>query len=109
MQTKVEYSVQFFTFTFPIPPPPPLKGIPTLYGSSKGNTGVRRSSPSHASVITSLYRYSNDNETKGFGAEGVRDALNAALGALISTVERHGGDVLRIAGDALIVLFHQVG
>lgn len=44
----------------------------------------------------------------GFGAEGVRDALNLTLGALISTVERHGGDVLRIAGDALIVLFHRV-
>lgn len=59
-------------------------------------------------MITSLYRLSNDKETQGFGAEGVRDALNLALGALISTVERHGGDVLRIAGDALIVLFHQV-
>lgn len=23
-------------------------------------------------------------------------------------MERHGGDVLRIAGDALIILFHQV-
>ncbi|CAM9881971.1 unnamed protein product, partial [Hapterophycus canaliculatus] len=65
----------------------------------------RRSGASHASVITSLYRLSNDKETKGFGAEGVRDALNLALGALISTVEKHGGDVLRIAGDALIVLF----
>lgn len=59
-------------------------------------------------MITSLYRLSNDKETKGFGAEGVRDALNLTLSALISTVERHGGDVLRIAGDALIVLFHQV-
>ena len=52
--------------------------------------------------------YKRQKETQGFGAEGVRDALNLALGALISTVERHGGDVLRIAGDALIVLFHQV-
>lgn len=77
-------------------------------GGSRGGSGIRRSGASHASVITSLYRLSNDNETKGFGAEGVRDALNLALGGLISTVERHGGDVLRIAGDALIVLFHQV-
>ena len=78
-------------------------------GGRGGNGGhIRRSGASHASVITSLYRLSNDKETKGFGAEGVRDALNSALGALISTVERHGGDVLRIAGDALIVLFHQV-
>lgn len=79
-------------------------------GGSRGGSGggIRRSGASHASVITSLYRLSNDKETKGFGAEGVRDALNLALGALISTVERHGGDVLRIAGDALIVLFHQV-
>lgn len=76
-------------------------------GGTRG-AGIRRSGASHASVITSLYRLSNDKETKGFGAEGVRDALNLALGALISTVERHGGDVLRIAGDALIVLFHQV-
>lgn len=70
--------------------------------------GIRRSGASHASMITSLYRLNNDDETRGFGAEGVRDALNLALGALISTVESHGGDVLRIAGDALIVLFHQV-
>lgn len=73
----------------------------------EGN-GSRRVGVSHASVITSLYRLSNDKETKGFGAEGVRDALNSTLGGLISTVERHGGDVMRIAGDALIVLFHQV-
>lgn len=101
------------------PPSPPdnVQGIPSLNVSASGGGsrggggggGMRRSGASHASVITSLYRLSNDNETKGFGAEGVRDALNLALGALISTVERHGGDVLRIAGDALIVLFHQVG
>lgn len=59
--------------------------------------------------MSSLFRLSNEDETKGFGAEGVRDVLNQVLGALISTVEMHGGDVLRIAGDALIVLFHQVG
>eukprot|EP00903_Cladosiphon_okamuranus_P010785 g10191.t1 len=91
-----------------------MKGIPSLHvsasgGENRGGSGIRRSGASHASVITSLYRLSNDKETKGFGAEGVRDALNLALGALISTVERHGGDVLRIAGDALIVLFHQGG
>lgn len=90
-------------------PTSPHQGIPSLNVSSAGAGGaIRRSGASHASVITSLYRLSNDKETKGFGAEGVRDALNLALGALISTVERHGGDVLRIAGDALIVLFHQV-
>ncbi|CAN0040354.1 unnamed protein product, partial [Ectocarpus fasciculatus] len=97
-----------------------MKGIPSLNvaagrgGGARGGEGgrgcgVRRSGASHASMITSLYRLSNDKETKGFGAEGVRDALNLTLSALISTVERHGGDVLRIAGDALIVLFHQGG
>ncbi|CAN0120172.1 unnamed protein product [Ectocarpus sp. 4 AP-2014] len=96
-----------------------MKGIPSLNiaagrgagarGGDGGRGGVRRSGASHASVITSLYRLSNDKETKGFGAEGVRDALNLTLSSLISTVERHGGDVLRIAGDALIVLFHQGG
>ncbi|CAM9560871.1 unnamed protein product, partial [Ectocarpus sp. 13 AM-2016] len=97
-----------------------MKGIPSLNvaagrdagargGDGGRGGGVRRSGASHASVITSLYRLSNDKETKGFGAEGVRDALNLTLSALISTVERHGGDVLRIAGDALIVLFHQGG
>lgn len=81
------------------------QGIPSLHG---GSGGIRRQGAPHASVIARLYRHVNENETKGFGAEGVRDVLNAALGALISSVERHGGDVLRVAGDALIVLFHQV-
>lgn len=70
---------------------------------------ARRSGANDAGVVASLYRYSNENETKSFGAEGVRDALNTTLGDLILRVEKHGGDVLRIAGDALIVLFHQVG
>ncbi|CAM9208125.1 unnamed protein product [Choristocarpus tenellus] len=70
-------------------------------------TRSRRNTVASAGAVTSLYRLANEREKKGFGAEGVRDALNQKLGALISKVEEYGGDVLRIAGDALIVLFHQ--
>ncbi|CAM9269628.1 unnamed protein product, partial [Discosporangium mesarthrocarpum] len=81
-----------------------LKESPSVQGTDGGHSSV-----ASASVITSLYRLANESETKGFGAEGVRDALNQRLGCLISKVEQHGGDVMRIAGDALIVLFHQGG
>lgn len=77
--------------------------------SSSSRGATRRGGVKDAASTAAFYRMANEKEMKGFGAEGVRDALNSALAVLISTVERHGGDVLRIAGDALIVLFHQVG
>lgn len=92
--------------------PTPSQSSTTSGADTSGSTWAkipRRGGANDAGVVASLYRYSNENETKSFGAEGVRDALNTTLGDLILTVEQHGGDVLRIAGDALIVLFHQVG
>eukprot|EP00752_Nemacystus_decipiens_P004955 g4508.t1 len=41
----------------------------------------------------------------GFGAEQLKVVLNAFFQRLISTITDHGGDVLRLAGDALIVAF----
>ncbi|CAM9444854.1 unnamed protein product, partial [Phaeothamnion confervicola] len=61
---------------------------------------------SSAKIGTQLYRLNNEHELAGFGAEGVREVLNHYFNQLISKVDRHGGDVLRIAGDAIIVMFH---
>jgi len=42
----------------------------------------------------------------GHGGERVRDVLEAVMGGIIHVVENFGGDVLRVAGDAVICVFH---
>jgi len=53
-----------------------------------------------------MYRFANASETASVGAEGVREVLEAYFGVLLEVFDAYGGDVLRIAGDAMIVLFH---
>ncbi|CAM9438002.1 unnamed protein product, partial [Scytosiphon promiscuus] len=43
------------------------------------------------------------NLKKGSAAERLTDYLNYILGLLTDTVEMHGGDILKFAGDAIIV------
>jgi class 3 adenylate cyclase len=74
--------------------------------SAEGGSATSQVSVSVASATaTALFRMSNENETAGFGAESVRLALSSVFGKLIEIVDQCGGDVLRIAGDALFVLF----
>ncbi|CAM9767658.1 unnamed protein product, partial [Ectocarpus fasciculatus] len=46
---------------------------------------------------------SRTNLKKGSAAERLTDYLNYILGLLTDTVEMHGGDILKFAGDAIIV------
>ncbi|CAM9471421.1 unnamed protein product, partial [Sphacelaria rigidula] len=41
----------------------------------------------------------------GFGAEQLQVVLNVFFNQLMTTITDHGGDILRLAGDALIVAF----
>ncbi|CAN0297349.1 unnamed protein product, partial [Discosporangium mesarthrocarpum] len=43
------------------------------------------------------------NLKKGSAAERLTDYLNYILGNLTNIVEGHGGDILKFAGDAIIV------
>jgi hypothetical protein len=42
----------------------------------------------------------------GYGAEQLKDLLKVFFQELMGTLTDHGGDVLRLAGDALIAVFH---
>ena len=39
------------------------------------------------------------------GAEELTDLLNRCFDGMIATASRHGGDVLKFGGDALLILF----
>ena len=45
-----------------------------------------------------LFRMNNSQELAGYGAEALRDILNSYFGSLMDIIEKHGGDVLRVAG-----------
>jgi len=59
-----------------------------------------------ATFATSLYRFNNEQELAGSGGEKVREVLETIMGGIIHVVDEHGGDVLRVAGDAVIAVFH---
>ncbi|GMH52011.1 hypothetical protein TL16_g01138 [Triparma laevis f. inornata] len=48
----------------------------------------------------------NEAEAAGRGGERVREVLEAVMGGIIHVVDEYGGDVLRVAGDAVIAVFH---
>mmetsp|Transcript_7959 Transcript_7959/g.16012 ORF Transcript_7959/g.16012 Transcript_7959/m.16012 type:complete len:1543 (-) Transcript_7959:52-4680(-) len=59
-----------------------------------------------ATFATTLYRFNNEQELEGSGGEKVREVLETIMGGIIHVVDEHGGDVLRVAGDAVIAVFH---
>ena len=59
-----------------------------------------------ATFATTLYRLNNEAEAAGRGGERVREVLEAVMGGIIHVVDEYGGDVLRVAGDAVIAVFH---
>jgi hypothetical protein len=77
-------------------------------GSSEVELAMRNTMTSMA-VGTRIYRMSNQAEQEGYGAETVREILNKYFGLLVEVIYRYGGDVIRIAGDALICLFRPAG
>jgi hypothetical protein len=82
-------------------------GLRTLPHSA-GGVFPKRKTPPPASAIpcgASLTAHRSTvvvAQVEGFGAENVREILNKYFGILVEIVYRYGGDVIRIAGDALV-------
>jgi hypothetical protein len=49
------------------------------------------------------------DEQAGYGAEQLKDLLKVFFQELMGTLTDYGGDVMRLAGDALIAVFHDGG
>ena len=66
--------------------------------------------PAAAILVADVSGFTKLNETfsvmeKGAGAEQVTTHLNRYFSALLNIIDSHGGDCVKFAGDALIVLF----
>jgi class 3 adenylate cyclase len=70
-------------------------------GLLKGNN----SGLSAVGATARLFRLSNKSEQESHGAEKLRACLNSYFGKLITIIEHARGDVIRVAGDAVIALF----
>ena len=69
-----------------------------------------RAYPSASILVADVSGFTKLNETfsvmeKGAGAEQVTNHLNKYFTALLNIIGAHGGDCVKFAGDALIVLF----
>ena len=73
---------------------------------SIGEAGNEELTANAATFATTLYRLNNEAEAAGRGGERVREVLEAVMGGIIHVVDEYGGDVLRVAGDAVIAVFH---
>jgi len=79
----------------------------SLTQSMHPNSNPNRQTLNNAASALRIYRTNNADDLKGQGAEGVREVLNTFFGELMNLIEGHNGDVLRVAGDAIIVVFNQ--
>ncbi|KAG5179673.1 hypothetical protein JKP88DRAFT_326367 [Tribonema minus] len=75
--------------------------------SGGGGDGGIGSSYASTLLSASLLRLQSTEEAQaGYGAEKLQDLLKALFQELMEALTEHGGDVIRLAGDALIALFH---
>ena len=73
--------------------------------SSAGHGGGGASSKLSGATATAKLLRLSKNEQASFGCEKMRRILNEYFGALIDLIEAGGGDVIRVAGDAIIAQF----
>ena len=83
-----------------------------LPSASSPNTPIPdcQTLPAAAILVADVSGFTKLNETfsvmeKGAGAEQVTTHLNRYFSALLHIIDSHGGDCVKFAGDALIVLF----
>jgi len=76
------------------PAPPQLRPL----------TGTRESTGSLKRPTLDPFRFENQDEEAGYASEMVQRMLQYMFGGMIEIVLKYGGDVLRVAGDALIVI-----
>lgn len=83
--------------------------VPTLaaeMATEPGNHHQAVSASMLSADISGFTALSERLATRGrAGAEQLTDLINACFDALIGTAERHGGEVLKFGGDAILVLF----
>jgi hypothetical protein len=88
------------------------KGLTSLLHVGGERSGKNELAGTYTSQMLSakILRMQNTaDEQAGYGAEQLKDLLKVFFQELMGTLTDYGGDVLRLAGDALIAVFHDGG